>query len=238
MTLQELKSRIRGGEIDTVMVVAPDVFGRLVGKRFTAKFFVDEVSEHGTHGCNYLLTVNLEMDPMDGFELANWDKGFGDFLFKPDYSTIRLLPWQPGTALVLCDFCHHDGKWVEEAPRTVLRRQVEALKRRGFTAFMASELEFYLFNQTYHSAANAGYEALHPSSDYRIDYHTMQLTRDESLLRAARTGMTAARVPIENSKGEWGKGQHEINFTYDAPLPMGDMHVVFKHDERIGGTTR
>lgn len=229
MEMTLLRRKIRAGEIDTVLVVAPDVFGRLVGKRFTGGFFLDSVAEHGTHGCNYLLTVNLEMDPMDGFSLANWEKGFGDFTFRPDFSTLRLLPWQPGTAMLLCDFCHEDGSLVAEAPRSVLRRQLEALSGRGFDSFFASELEFFLFNQSYHSAAQMGYEQLTPSSDYRIDYHTVQPTRDEALMRAVRNGMTAARVPVESSKGEWGRGQHEVNFKYAAPLPMADMHLVFKH---------
>ena len=228
MNLQTLKAKIRKGEIDTVITVFPDVFGRLVGKRFTGKFFIDQVASHGTHGCNYLLTVNLEMDPLDGFKVANWDKGFGDFEFRPDASTIRALPWQPGAALVLCDYRHHDGELVAEAPRSVLRRQLEALARKKFTCYTASELEFFLFNQSFHDAFTADYRNLTPSSDYRIDYHTMQPTRDEAIFRAVRNWMTEARVPIESSKGEWGRGQHEVNFIYDQPLPMADMHVVFK----------
>src|SRR5882762_6242079 len=134
MTLAQLKSQIRSGAIDTVIVAFPDVFGRLVGKRFTGKFFLDEVAPHGTHGCNYLLTVNLEMDPQDGFKLANWEKGFGDFALRPDLSTLRALPWQPATALVLCDFAHHDGELVAEAPRSVLRRQIEWLAKKKLSA--------------------------------------------------------------------------------------------------------
>src|SRR5690349_20561609 len=126
MNLQTLKARITKGEIDTVITVFPDVFGRLVGKRFTGRFFLDQVAGHGTHGCNYLLTVNMEMDPMEGFQLANWQKGFGDFEMKPDLETLRVLPWQPGTALVICDYRHPDGSLVAEAPRSVLRKQVEA----------------------------------------------------------------------------------------------------------------
>lgn len=228
MKFEELKTKIKAGGIDTVLVVAPDVFGRLVGKRCTGRFFLDSVAKHSTHGCNYLLTVNIDMDPMDGFKLANWESGFGDFEMRPDLSTIRLLPWQPGAALVLCDFHHHHGGLVEEAPRSVLRRQLEALAGQGLSCYAASELEFYLFNHTYHDAFHAGYRDLAPSSNYRIDYHTMQPTRDEGLMRAIRNGMCGARVPVENSKGEWGKGQHEINFTYDRPLAMADMHVVFK----------
>jgi glutamine synthetase len=228
VNLTTLKSKIARGDIDTVITVFPDVFGRLVGKRFTGKFFLDHVAEQGTHGCNYLLTVNLEMDPMDGFKLANWEKGFGDFEMKPDLGTLRELPWQPATALVLCDVHHHDASLVAEAPRSVLRRQIEAVRRQKYTCYCASELEFFLYNQTFHEAFVADYRNLIPSSDYRIDYHTMQPTRDEALLRAVRNGMTAARVPIESSKGEWGRGQHEVNFIYDEPLAMADMHVLFK----------
>ena len=228
MTLKELTNQIRSGKIDTVIVAFPDVFGRLAGKRFTGKHFLDSVAKHGTHCCNYLLTVNIEMDPMDGFKVANWEKGFGDFELRPDFSTLRVLPWQPASALVICDYVQHDGKPVEEAPRSVLRRQIELLARRKFTACMASELEFFLFNNTFHDAFAAEYRNLTPSSDYRIDYHTMQPTRDEPLMRQVRNQMDAARVPVESSKGEWGRGQHELNFVYDQPLPMADMHVVFK----------
>ena len=228
MNLQTLKTKIRKGEIDTVITVCPDVFGRLVGKRFVGKFFIDQVAAHGTHGCNYLLTVNMEMEPQEGFQLANWEKGFGDFEMRPDATTIRALPWQPGTALVICDFRHHDGKLVAEAPRSVLRRQLEVMAKRKFTCFTASELEFFLFNQSYHDAFASDYRNLIPSSDYRIDYHTMQPGRDEAIFRSVRNWMSEARVPVESSKGEWGKGQHEVNFIYDQPLAMADMHVVFK----------
>ena len=228
MKLQNLKSQIKAGEIDTVVVVFPDVFGRLIGKRFTGQFFLDHVAGNGTHCCNYLLTVNMEMDPMDGFELANWEKGFGDFELRPDFSTLRQIPWQSHAALVLCDYRHHDGRLVEEAPRSVLRKQVDALERQGLTACLASELEFFLFNTSYPDAFRSGYRDLTPASDYRIDYHTLQPAREEDLMRAVRNQMTAAGIPIESSKGEWGKGQHEVNFIYDQPLPMADMHVVFK----------
>lgn len=228
MTLQSLKTQARSGAIDTIIVAFPDLFGRLVGKRFRADFFLDSVAARGTHGCNYLLTVNLEMDPLDGFKVANWEAGFGDFELRPDLSTLRPLPWQPGTALVICDYMKHDGSFVEEAPRSVLRGQLARLARQKLTCYTASELEFFLFNQTFHDAFAAEYRNLTPSSDYRIDYHTMQPTRDEPLFRAVRNGMTEARVPVESSKGEWGRGQHEVNFVYDQPLPMADMHVVFK----------
>ena len=228
MNANELKTRIEEGEIDTVIVAIPDVFGRLVGKRFTGEFYLQSVAEHGTHGCNYLLTVNIEMDPMDGFKLANWDAGFGDFAMRPDPGSIRILPWQPGAALVICDFVRDAGDYVLEAPRSVLRRQVDALAQQGYLCKTASELEFYLFNNSYPDAFAAGYRNLTPSSDYRIDYHTMQPAREETLFRAVRNQMCAAGVPVESSKGEWGRGQHEVNFVYGDPLPVADMHTVFK----------
>lgn len=228
MKLSELKSLVKAGTIDTVIVAFPDPFGRLVGKRFTASHFLESAVTEGTHGCNYLLTVNLDMDPLDGFKVANWETGFGDFEMRPDLSTLCVLPWQPATALVICDYKHHDGKLVSEAPRSILANQLTRLKKAGITCFCASELEFYLFNQTFHSAFENGYRDLQPSSDYRIDYHIMQPTRDEPLMRAIRNGMVAAGIPIENSKGEWSRGQHEINFRYTTPIQMADRHTIFK----------
>jgi glutamine synthetase len=232
MKLEELKRWIEEGKIDTVIVAFPDVFGRLVGKRFAANFFNEDVIHHGTHGCNYLLTVDIEMEPQTGFRLANWEKGFGDFEFRPDLGTIRHLSWQGATALVICDCHHHDGQRVAEAPRSILRSQLERLAERGFNCNIASELEFFLFNTTYHDAFTNGYRNLQPSSDYRIDYHIMQPTADEPLFRQIRNQMIAARIPVESSKGEWGRGQHEINFIYDEPLSIADIHVVFKQGVR------
>jgi len=228
MTSQELRAAIEADQIDTVIVGVPDMFGRLVGKRFAARHYLESVEEHGTHACNYLLTVNIEMDPLEGFNVANWESGFGDFEMRPDPSSIRALPWQPGTALVVCDFLGHDGKLVAEAPRSVLQGQLAKLEARGMGCNIASELEFYLFNASYPEAFAAGYRNLQPSSDYRIDYHLMQPTRDEGLFRAIRMMMAGARVPVESSKGEWGRGQHEINFVYGHPLAMADLHTVFK----------
>ena len=232
MTLKQLTGLVKSGAVDTIQVAFPDPFGRLVGKRFRADYFLKSVVAHGTHGCTYLLTVNLEMDPLEGFQVANWATGFGDFQLRPDMSTLRLIPWQAATALVICDLHKSDGTPVAEAPRTVLRRQVERVKALGMTCYCASELEFYLFNQTYHDAFAGGYRDLKPSSNYRIDYHLMQPARDEALMRAIRNGLTAARVPIESSKGEWSCGQHELNFTYDEPLPMADGHCLFKQSVR------
>jgi len=228
MTVNELKTKIEEAEIDTVIVAIPDVFGRLVGKRFAAPFFLESVLDHGTHGCNYLLTVNIEMDPMEGFKVANWDAGFGDFAMRPDRSTFRVLPWQPGAALAICDFTREDGSYVAEAPRSVLRKQVDCLDQSGFVCKIASELEFFLFNNSYPDAFASNYRNLTPSSDYRIDYHTMQPARDEGLFRQVRNMMAVAGVPVESSKGEWGRGQHEINFIYNEPIPVADIHVLFK----------
>jgi glutamine synthetase len=228
MTLEELTAKVAHNEIDTVIVVFPDPLGRLVGKRFTGQNFIDTVASHGTHACNYLLTVNMEMDPQEGYEVANWEAGFGDFEMRPDLSTLRAIPWLAGSALVICDFFHHNGKPVLEAPRTTLRRQLEALKKADYTCAIASELEFFLYNTTYLDAWRAAYRNLTASSEYRIDYHTMQPARDEPFFRVIRNAMNAADVPIESSKGEWGRGQHEINFIYNEPLAMADRHVVFK----------
>src|SRR5436190_168414 len=228
MNLQDLKAKIKAGEIDNVIVGCPDVFGRLVGKRFTGQFFLEHVLGHSTHGCSYLLTVDIEMEPMTGFKLANWEKGFGDFEMRPDLSTLRLIPWQLATALVLCDLRQHGGRPVAEAPRTLLQHQVDLLAGKKLTCQIASELEFFLFDNTYHDAFTGGYRNLTPSSDYRIDYHTLQPARDEPLFRSIRNQMLGAEVPVESSKGEWGRGQHEINFIHTEPVAMADRHVLFK----------
>jgi glutamine synthetase len=227
MTIDELKDQMRAHAIDTVIAAFPDMYGRLMGKRFTARYFVDTVAAHGTHGCNYLLTLNMEMDPLDGFKLASWDQGFGDFHLVPDLATLRPLPWQQGAAMVICDLQmnHHP---VHEAPRSVLRQQLERLAKDGLSCRAASELEFFLFNTTYADARAGTYTTLKPSSDYRIDYHTFQPTRDEPILRQIRQQMPAAGVIVESTKGEWGKGQHEVNFQYGEPLAMADGHCVFK----------
>lgn len=229
MKLHDLKAAVETGAIDTVLLAAPDAFGRLVGKRYRAAHFLESAAVHGSHGCNYLLTVNLEMDPLDGFAVANWASGFGDLVFKPDMETLRAIPWHPGSALVLCDLVDAQDCLVEQAPRSVLRRQVERLEALGLACECATELEFYLFRQTYEAAFAAGYRNLQPASDYRIDYHLLQPARDEPLMRAVRNGMTAAGVPVESSKGEWSRGQHEINIVHGAPLVTADRHALFKH---------
>jgi glutamine synthetase len=229
MTLDELLASIRDHAIDTVQIGAPDMLGRLVGKRFTGECFARDLTRGTTHGCNYLFAVDMEMEPQNGFRLANWDAGFGDFEMRPDFSAITLLPWETASALVLADFHHHDGRRVEQAPRTILQRQLEQLAARGWRASGATELEFFLFQEDYTAAAQKDFTRLTPSSDYRIDYHLLQPGRDEPLMRAIRNGMLAAGIPIENSKGEWGRGQHEINIMHADPLAMADRHTIFKH---------
>jgi glutamine synthetase len=228
MTIETLAERITSGNIDTILLAVPDKCGRLVGKRFTAENFLEAALEHGTHACNYLLAVDINMDPQDGYSVVSWDQGFGDFAMKPDRSTVRLLPWQPGAALVICDLLHHDGTPVREAPRTILRDAIAKLADAGYDSFFASELEMYVYREDYPTAFKNGYQNLKPVSDYRIDYHLMQPGRSEDLFRRIRNELNAAGVPIENSKGEWGVGQHEVNMRYAVPLEMADRHLVFK----------
>lgn len=215
-------------EIDTVLVVFPDIYGRLVGKRFTRAHFTRSVVQAGTHACNYLLTVDLDLNPLDGFAVASWDQGFGDFHLLPDLATLRRLPWCRGTALVLCDVAHEQGGMVAVAPRNVLKAQLEKLASRGWLSYMASELEFYLFHETYESAAAKRYNDLQPSSTYLIDYDALQPARDENVLRRIRNEMNDAGIIVEGSKGEWGQGQHELNLLYAEALEMADRHAVFK----------
>ena len=228
LDLRSLAAKVASGEVDTVVAAFPDSFGRLVGKRFTGRYFLEHVAEGATHSCNYLLAVDIGMEPMEGYGLANWGKGFGDFELRPDLATLRLVPWQAATALVICDLAQADGAPVAESPRAVLSAQVDRLASHGLIPYLASELEFFLFNDTFHDAFKAEYRGLTPSSDYRIDYHTMQPGRDEALMRQARNQMGAAGIPVESSKGEWGRGQHEINFIYDLALPTADRHCLFK----------
>jgi len=216
-------------QIDTVVVAFPDVYGRLMGKRMTHSHFIRSTAADGTHACNYLLTADVEMNPMSGFRLASWDQGYGDFHLQPALRTMKQLPWQPGTALVLGDLSYEDHSPVAESPRAVLCRQIDRLAQRGMTAQMASELEFYLFNDSYPEVHAKGYRDLTASSDYLIDYHLLQPGRDEDVLRRLRNEMNEAGIVVEGSKGEWGKGQQELNLLYDEAIEMADRHVIFKY---------
>jgi glutamine synthetase len=229
LTLEELRDRVAQGEIDTVVAGFTDHYGRLMGKRFDAEMFVDEVAKSGGHACDYLLTVDMEMEPVPGYRFANWELGYGDFHLVPDLGTLRLASWLERSALVICDV--HDEKQhapVPVAPRSMLRRQVEAAGRQGFTGFAATELEHYLFSTSYRQAARQGYRDLEAAGWYLEDYHILQGTRTESFHAAARRHLRLSGVPVETSKGEWGRGQHELNVRYAEALEMADRHVVFK----------
>ncbi len=224
---------IRGDEIDTVLMVFPDQQGRFMGKRLTGRYFLDDVLEGGEgaiHACNYLLAVDMEMEPIPGYAYANWDTGYGDLAMRPDMSTLRRVPWLEKTALVICDvFDEESGEPVEVAPRQILRRQIERAQAAGYTVKCGSELEFYLFKDSFEEAAGKGYRELRPHSDYIMDYHILQTTKDEYVIRAIRNHMDSAGVPVEFSKGEFGKGQQEINLRYTDALTMADRHTVYKN---------
>lgn len=224
-----LLSAIKRGEIHTVILALPDMQGRWMGKRFTARHFAQSVASHGTHACAYLLTVDMEMDPLSGFALTSWDKGYADFAMVPDFSTWRPLPWQPGTALVVADVFDHEHRPIKVAPRQILKDQVLRAWEAGYTLKMASELEFYLFKESYESAQRKNWKGLDHAGAYIEDYHILQGSRMEPVVGDIRNLMEKAGVPVECSKGEWGPGQHEINLTYAAPVEMADRHTVYKH---------
>ena len=224
----ELEALVASGEIDTVVAAFTDMQGRLIGKRVTGRFFLDAVHEEW-HACNYLLTVDMDMEPVPGFKAASWEKGYGDFVVKPDLGTLRRIPWLPGTALVLGDVCDHHGHELPISPRTMLKSQLARLKARGWTAKMASELEFYVFNDSYAKAREKGYRDLETAGWYIEDYHVFETTKREPLMRAIRNGMDAAGIPVQESKGEWGPGQEELNLVYAEALEMADRHVIYKN---------
>jgi glutamine synthetase len=229
LTLEELRARVEKGEVETVVAGFTDHYGRLMGKRFDAEMFVGEVAKGGGHACNYLLTVDMEMEPVPGYRFANWELGYGDFHLVPDIGTLRLASWLDKTAFVVCDVKSektHD--YVSVAPRSILRRQVEAAKKLGYAGFAATELEHYLFQTSYRQAAQQGYRNLDPAGWYLEDYHILQGTRTEGFHAAARRHLKLSGVPVETSKGEWGRGQHELNIRYAETLDMADRHVVFK----------
>jgi len=204
--------------------------GRLVGKRVTGHYFLDEMVEgEGMHACNYLLAVDSEMEPLPGYRFASWETGYPDLNARPDLATLRLIPWLDKTALVLCDLQTEEGEVIEVAPRQILKRQVERVKKLGYTIKFGAELEFYLFRDSYEEAAAKGYRDLVPHSTVNEDYHILQTTRDEYLIRQIRNGMDGAGVPVEFSKGEAGRGQHEINLAYAEPVEMADRLVVYKN---------
>jgi glutamine synthetase len=229
LAADELRDLIRGDEIDTVLAVFPDLYGRLVGKRITGRFFRDEVLAHGMHVCDYLLACDMEMDPVPGYRFTSWEKGYGDMRCLPDLSTLRRATWLDRTALVLCDVYAEEGDTpVEVAPRTILKRQIERAAAAGFRAMGGSELELFLLRETYESAHQKGFDQLQPFGWYVEDYHTLQGFKEEGLVGAIRRHLDGSGVPVEFSKGEWGPGQHEINLCYAEFLEMADRHAIYK----------
>src|SRR5581483_9166880 len=204
ISVDELKRLVTAGEIETVIAVFPDMYGRLVGKRFVAQYFLDDVAEHGMHACDYLLACDMEMDPVPGYAFTSWAKGYGDFNPIPDFETLRVASWQTRSALVLCDIS------APIAPRTMLRKQVERAERLGFLPMAASELELYVFKDSYESAAEKGYIRLEPIGRVIEDYHVLQGTKEEFLIGAIRSHLERSGVPVESSKGEWGPGQQDM----------------------------
>lgn len=229
LTLQKLQDKIASDAIETVVVAFTDHYGRLMGKRYDAEFFAEQAATAGTHGCDYLLTTDMEMDPVPGYRFANWELGYGDFHLVPDLATLREAAWLDKTALVLCDVVSDKThQFIPEAPRTILRARIEATKTAGFQCFAASELEYYVFENTYRQAFGQHYQDLTPAGWYLEDYHILQGTRTEPFTAAARRHLKNSGVPVENSKGEWGLGQHELNVRYAETLDMADRHVVYK----------
>ncbi|QFZ77356.1 glutamine synthetase [Streptomyces fagopyri] len=228
LAVEELRTLVADGEIDTVVLAFPDMQGRLQGKRFAARFFLDEVLEHGTEGCNYLLAVDTEMNTVDGYAMSSWERGYGDFAMHPDPGTLRRVPWNAGTALLIADLAWNDGSPVVAAPRQILRRQLDRLAERGLTAQVGTELEFIVFKDTYEQAWDARYRGLTPANQYNIDYSVLGTGRIEPLLRRIRNEMQAAGLTVESAKGECNPGQHEIAFKYDEALVTCDQHAVYK----------
>ena len=229
LSLDDLRKEVRDGTIDTVVTAFTDMQGRLFGKRIQVEYFLDEVVEEGIEGCNYLLALDMEMDPIPGYEMANWEDGYGDFAIVPDIATLRRIPWLDRTALVICDVANHDGSPVVASPRQVLIATYERAAEMGYTPMMASELEFYLYKESYAEAHEKDYSGLTPTIPYILDYHILATTMDEQYLGPIRRGMHAAGIPVEFSKGEAWYGQHEVNFRYADAVTSADRHTIYKN---------
>lgn len=229
LSLTALKNLVAGGEIDTILTVFPDHYGRLMGKRICAQFFLDYTHKHGIHACDYLLTTDMDMNPVPGFTFANWERGYGDFHGVPDYHSLRRAAWLPKSALILCDLVNEaDHQPIAVSPRAILRHQVQLAHELGFTAKGASELEYFMFKDGYDEARTKNYHNLTTFSAYIEDYHMLQGTREEVVNAPARRLLNQSGVPVEFSKGEWGPGQHELNIRYCEVLEMADRHTIFK----------
>ncbi len=229
LSFDELKKQVDAGDVDTVLTCLVDMQGRLMGKRFHARHFVNSAWEE-THCCNYLLATDLEMATPDGYASTSWQSGYGDYVMKPDLTTIRPMPWLEGTVMVLCDVLdHHTHQEVSHSPRAVLKRQIARSEAMGLTPIMATELEFFLFERSFREIAQSGFRDLTPISGYNEDYHLLQTTREEHVMRPLRNHLYAAGIPIENSKGEAEAGQEELNIKYAAALDTADHHTIAKH---------
>jgi glutamine synthetase len=229
LTLEELREDVAGGTVDTVIACFTDMQGRLMGKRLDAEFFLSEnEAGHPGEGCNYLLALEMEMDPVPGYEIASWERGYGDFALCPDLATLRRIPWHEATVMVQCDVEWHDGTPVAPSPRQVLKAQVEKARALGLEPMFGSELEFFLFRESYLEAHAKHYHDLTPSVPYILDYHILAASFDEPFLREVRTSMKTAGMRVESSKGEAWAGQHEINFRFRDALGAADDHVVYK----------
>ncbi|MDQ1706458.1 MAG: glutamine synthetase [Frankiaceae bacterium] len=229
LTVEELRTDVDNGSIDTVVLAIVDLQGRLQGKRFDSRHFVDEIVANGTEGCNYLLAVDIEMNTVDGYAMSSWERGYGDLVMTPDFATLRRVPWQPGTALLLADAQWLDGAPVVESPRQILRGQLDRLAERGWQAMVGTELEFIVFDDSYESAWSKRYVDLTPSNQYNVDYSILGTSRVEPLLRDIRIGMRDAGMQVESAKGECNLGQHEIAFKYTDALTTCDNHVIYKN---------
>jgi glutamine synthetase len=229
MNLDELRAEVDAGAIDTVLLALSDMQGRLQGKRLTARHFLAEVAEHGAEGCNYLLGVDVEMATVDGYELFSWERGYGDFVLRPDLATLRPVPWQEATVVCLADVAWQDGADVTVSPRQVLRRQLTRLAERGWSANAGTELEFIVFRDTYEDAWQKGYREMRPANLYNVDYSLLGTARVEPLMRRIRNSMEAAGMLCEDSKGECNFGQHEVNFRYADALRTADEHSIYKN---------
>jgi glutamine synthetase len=229
LSLDDLRKAGEEGTIDTVVTAFTDMQGRLFGKRIEVEYFLDEVTGHGIEGCNYLLAVDMEMEPVPGYEMANWEKGYGDFGIDPDMATLRRIPWLDRTAMVLADVVDHDGSPVVASPRQILIAQYERAAEMGYTPLFASELEFYLYKESYSEAWEKGYRDLTPTIPYILDYHILATTMDEAYLGPIRRGMQGAGIPVEFSKGEAWYGQHEVNFRYADAITSADRHTIYKN---------
>jgi glutamine synthetase len=228
LTLDQLRSLATAGQVDTVLLAIADMQGRLQGKRCSVRWFLDEVAPHAAEACNYLLAVDVDMNTVDGYAMSSWERGYGDFVVKPDLTTLRMVPWHEGTAMVLCDLEWDDGRPVTASPRQILRRQLDRLAERGLVPYAGTELEFMVFSDAYEDAWRKGYRDMTPANQYNVDYSLVGTARIEPLLRRIRLGMEGAGMYVESAKGECNLGQHEIGFRYDRALTTCDNHGIYK----------